>query len=317
MKKLFGIICLCFFLTNTIIAQSGPCPDMPTVIYAGKTYNTILIGNKCWLKENLDVGIMILGIDTAKNNGVIEKYCYNNDTNNCNTYGGLYKWNEAMQYDTKEGIQGICPTGWHVPTFSEFQALSTIVGANGNALKAIGQGSGVGTGTDASGFSVLLSGYMADNGVYSYLNINAHFWSSTQSSSANANLMGLLYSDTLIYLHAFYKTYGFCVRCVNDNDLGVDDNDKSELPKNFLLLQNYPNPFNPTTTINYQLSKQTHVTLKVFDFLGREVVTLVNGIEEPGYKSVTFDASLLPSGVYFYRLHAGTFVQTNKMLLIK
>jgi hypothetical protein len=184
-------------------------------------------------------------------------------------------------------------------------------------LKAIGQGSGVGTGTDASGFSVLLSGYMADNGVYSYLNINAHFWSSTQSSSANANLMGLLYSDTLIYLHAFYKTYGFCVRCVNDIDVGVDDKDKSELTKNFLLLQNYPNPFNPSTTINYQLPTQNHITLKIFDVLGREVATLVNGVEEAGYKSVNFDASKLPSGVYFYRIQAGSYVQTNKMLLMK
>ena len=280
------IMMLVVELTASVFAQGVPCPGTPTVTYLGKTYNTVQIGNQCWLKENLDVGIMILGVDTSKNNGLIEKYCYNNDTNNCNTYGGLYQWNEAMQYVTTEGTQGICPNGWHIPTSAEFQSLSTTVGANGNALKAIGQGSGVGIGTDASGFSALLSGYMASNGAYSYLNINAHFWSSTQSGLANANLMGLLYSDTIIYLHGFYKTYGFCVRCVNDIAVGVDDNDKSELPNKFLLLQNYPNPFNPQTKISYSVPKESFITLKIYDLLGREIATLVQDKKQVGEYTV-------------------------------
>jgi hypothetical protein len=91
----------------------------------------------------------------------------------------------------------------------------------------------------------------------------------------------------------------------------------SDIPAHFSLDQNYPNPFNPTTTIKYQLPTQDYVTLKIFDVLGREVAILVNEVEEPGYKSVNFDAGKLPSGVYFYRIQAGTFVQTNKMLLMK
>jgi hypothetical protein len=93
--------------------------------------------------------------------------------------------------------------------------------------------------------------------------------------------------------------------------------DADKLSPEIYLMQNYPNPFNPTTTINYQIPKQVHVTLKIFDVLGREVATLVNKSEEAGYKSVTFDANKLPSGVYFYRLQADSFVQTNKMLLMK
>jgi hypothetical protein len=99
--------------------------------------------------------------------------------------------------------------------------------------------------------------------------------------------------------------------------LDVGGGSMNTLPPNSLLAQNYPNPFNPTTTINYQLPTQAHVTLKIFDVLGREVATLVNKVEEAGYKSVNFDASKLPSGVHFYRIQAGSFVQTNKMLLMK
>ncbi len=91
----------------------------------------------------------------------------------------------------------------------------------------------------------------------------------------------------------------------------------SGTPTQFSLMQNYPNPFNPTTEISYQLSESSFVTLKVYDILGREVAALVNGHQSPGIHNVTFDASRLPTGVYFYRLDAGTHVATRKMLMIK
>ena len=89
------------------------------------------------------------------------------------------------------------------------------------------------------------------------------------------------------------------------------------IPSAFALLQNYPNPFNPTTTISYQLPAQSHVTLRVYDVLGREVETLVNRVEQPGYKSVTFDGGNLASGMYFYRLQAGDQAAVKKFLLLK
>jgi len=90
-----------------------------------------------------------------------------------------------------------------------------------------------------------------------------------------------------------------------------------EIPNRFSLSQNYPNPFNPLTVISYQLPVNTLVTLKVYDILGRLVTTLVEGRQTAGTHSVTFNASNLSSGVYFYRLTAGSYVLTKKLMLLK
>ena len=89
------------------------------------------------------------------------------------------------------------------------------------------------------------------------------------------------------------------------------------LPKQFALAPNYPNPFNPTTVINYQLPVAGNVSLKIYDVLGKEVMTLVNGRQEAGTYNFNFNANHLASGIYFYRLQAGSFVETKKMMLVK
>jgi uncharacterized protein (TIGR02145 family) len=196
-----------------------PCPGTPTVTYGGKIYNTVQIGNQCWLKENLDVGTMIQGIDTAKNNGTIEKYCYNNDTNTCNTYGGLYQWDEAMQYTTTSGTRGICPTGWHLPTTAEFQILSTSVNNDGNALKAGGQGQGAGVGTNTSGFSALLAGDRYNGGDYLGLDVDANFWSSNKYGQGiwwQAWSTYLLYNNNTINTTLSWLVTGCSIRCIKD-----------------------------------------------------------------------------------------------------
>jgi hypothetical protein len=85
------------------------------------------------------------------------------------------------------------------------------------------------------------------------------------------------------------------------------------LPTKYQLEQNHPNPFNPSTTINFALPKASAVTLKVYDMLGREVATLVNGELQAGFHKVLFDAKDLPSGLYFYRIQAEGFAQTRKL----
>jgi len=103
----------------------------------------------------------------------------------------------------------------------------------------------------------------------------------------------------------------------NPRPTSVRESRKGQLPKRFKLEQNYPNPFNPTTVIGYQLPAVSYVSLRVYDVLGREVATLVNGRQSAGYYNITFDAVNLPSGVYFYKIVAEKFSSVKKLVLVK
>jgi hypothetical protein len=110
--------------------------------------------------------------------------------------------------------------------------------------------------------------------------------------------------DAYTGLHMFHKPTVFV-----DGEPGV--------PKTFVLLQNYPNPFNPRTAISFQLTAISYVRMKVFDGLGREVATLVDGEKSAGSYTVTWNAQSLPSGVYLYRIVAGNHTDSRRMLLVK
>ena len=110
--------------------------------------------------------------------------------------------------------------------------------------------------------------------------------------------------------------YQIWTAAVDVNSIGVTQI-ITEVPEGFFLTQNYPNPFNPTTNLEFGISKLGFVSLKVYDLLGKEVTTLVNEIKPAGLYEVEFDGSILPSGIYYYKLEAGSFSETKKMLLIK
>ncbi len=98
--------------------------------------------------------------------------------------------------------------------------------------------------------------------------------------------------------------------------VGVEE-ELNELPTEYLLSQNYPNPFNSSSIIKYSIPKSSHITLKIFNILGKEITTLVNEEKFVGTYEVNWNAENLTSGVYFYKLQAGEFVQTRKMILLK
>ncbi|HEY5124998.1 MAG TPA: T9SS type A sorting domain-containing protein [Ignavibacteria bacterium] len=131
------------------------------------------------------------------------------------------------------------------------------------------------------------------------------------------NLIPSVHALLIANNYIFAGTSGQSVWRRDLSEITGIQNISTEIPSQFSLSQNYPNPFNPTTVINFQLSVAGQVVLKVYDVMGREVQTLVNESLKPGTYEASFDGSQLTSGVYFYKLSAGDFSETKKMLMVK
>ncbi len=142
--------------------------------------------------------------------------------------------------------------------------------------------------------------------------------SSTPLNYSRTNLMAVNYKGT-VAVFGGKDASGKVVPYVEISENVTDVASNSSIPNEFHLNQNYPNPFNPETVISYQLAKGSFVTLKIYDTIGREIVTLVNEYKDPGVYNSQFSSmnSQLPSGIYFYRLTAGSYSSTKKMLLLK
>jgi len=168
-----------------------------------QSYPTVLIGSQCWMKKNLNIGTKISLSNNQANNSTIEKYCYDNTDANCTTYGGLYQWDEMMQYVTTDGAVGICPTGWHVPTDAQLTTLiNNYSSAAGTALKTGG----------ASGFDALMAGRRDPDGGSYQITEGGYFWSSTLSGTNG--WYRFVSTGTDASRNSIPKTYGFSVRCI-------------------------------------------------------------------------------------------------------
>jgi len=104
---------------------------------------------------------------------------------------------------------------------------------------------------------------------------------------------------------------------IESSPTNVEDDDFGNFPNEFVLFQNYPNPFNPSTSIKFQISNPEFVSLKVYDVLGREVAILINEEKQPGVYEMQFNASSFSSGIYYYKLVSGSFIETKKMIFLK
>ena len=211
-----------------------PCPETPTVEYEGQVYNTVQIFSQCWLKENLNTGEMIPGTSDQTDNGIIEKYCYNNEPDSCSKYGGLYQWDELMQYSLEEGVQGICPPGWHIPTDDEWKVLEGVVdsqyqisdaewnGINirgfdaGDNLKSIQGWSYNGNGADKYGFAGLPAGRRNKLASYEDVGDYAFYWTSSDFIFDEAYSRVLINFLPGVIRSQSHWDYGFSVRCLRD-----------------------------------------------------------------------------------------------------
>jgi uncharacterized protein (TIGR02145 family) len=210
--SLFFIITSCF-----VCFAQKPCSNIPAINYGGKLYHTVQIGSQCWLKENLNIGTMIDSTKNQKDNNVIEKYCYRNNQSNCSKYGGLYQWNEAMQYASGSSkARGICPAGWRLPDTTDINKLTLSVNKDSRNLKAVGQGDDKGAGNNNSGFSALLGGSRGLNGAFFGLNNYTYIWLSVIANSVDAFDLYLNHGSGYIYKSDSKVDYGFSVRCIKN-----------------------------------------------------------------------------------------------------
>ena len=182
--------------------------------------NWLVIGTQTWAKYNSNVGTMVTAVTAQTNNSNLEKYCYDDIENNCAVYGGLYQWNEAMQYSVIEKAKGICPVGAHVPTDNEWMILEMQLGmtpeqANlDEAWRGTNQGAKLKDG-GSSGLNIPLAGSRDTDGTTVWLLTEANLWTSSLNGN-NARMRLLPDSDIIVARGSYAKAHGFSVRCIGD-----------------------------------------------------------------------------------------------------
>jgi len=201
------------------------CGDPLTDARDGRTYATALIGTQCWMTENLDVGSMIAGTTAQLDNGVLEKYCYDDDSLNCDAYGGMYQWDEMMDYGPSDAgnpstTRGICPAGWHVPSDEEWKVLEIHLGMTPTEADLTNTWRGVGVGTalkpgGSSGYDALMSGRYT-GATFQLLTQYEYMYSSTEfGTMAWRRCLGSV-ATTVGRWNTFPKDWALSVRCVLD-----------------------------------------------------------------------------------------------------
>jgi len=196
------------------------CGDSLIDVRDIKRYPTVLIGSQCWMAANLDYGQQITSSILQRDNCLAEKYCYNDLPARCTATGGLYQWEEVMQYDNTPGLQGLCPPGWHIPTEADWTLLFNQYinnGFAGSALKSTGY----------SGFNALLSGIRFHTSIWKYpagdpVLRSILFWSSSLHSPSKAWAHGMNevaidieYTPSVSFYPAL-RSNAFAVRCLQD-----------------------------------------------------------------------------------------------------
>jgi len=220
----FGLIATKGTTNYTITNNSTPA--VMSTLATTDSANWLTIGTQVWAKYNLNVGTMVPGtlggnnLTNQTNNATIEKYCYQNDPANCTTYGGLYQWDEAMQYVTTEGVQGVCPSGSHIPTDNDLKILEMQLGMSQSQADILSipiwRGTDQGTQLKSggtSGLNILIAGGRYTDGSFSWLLSQGFLW--TSSNPAGLPLRrGFGPGQATILRDGTEKDRGFPVRCL-------------------------------------------------------------------------------------------------------
>jgi uncharacterized protein (TIGR02145 family) len=354
MKTIITIITALLYVSSIAVAQdmvfiyktvsdTFTCGNTLTDLRDGKTYNTVLIGTQCWMAQNLNYSDSGVFTPLATGQGAVgtQKYCYNDSESYCNTYGGLYEWAEIMNgAATCNGIdslqpactipvQGICPCGWHIPSYYEWTLLEKNAGSSpasfpydtatygwlgineGGNLKEIGSTHWLNpnNATNTSGFTALGAGN-SYAGLFEHFREFSDYWTSTEYyDNVHPNNHSGAWNIHLDYfyatLHRFHhdKTHGFGVRCVKDTlyNTGIKEN------INEYHLTVFPNPssFEITIKTNNKSEKLNYTIINPFGQIVQSGY-VING-------SVKVSIANLSAGMYFIQT-LGQKSQTIKIL---
>jgi uncharacterized protein (TIGR02145 family) len=207
--NMYGCIRSAIQILTVHPTTSFTCGGMLVDVRDGKQYPTVEIGGKCWMAANLDHGIRIDGTRTQDDNCIAEKYCYRDLSANCVLYGGLYQWDEVMQYNSAALEQGLCPPAWHIPSETEWNQLFNhyvTSGYAGNPLKYSGY----------SGFNALLAGFLSANKSWDLEGFATMIWSSEAIGNTKSWAHGLNETDPSVSYYPASRSEGFSVRCIRD-----------------------------------------------------------------------------------------------------
>jgi uncharacterized protein (TIGR02145 family) len=225
---------------DSVIFYPATSPTYTTVTdYDGNVYKTVTLGTQVWMAENLkttrysygaSIPLVIGNVNWQVLTANSKAYCWYNDDSgtNANTYGALYTWAAVMNgafssSASPSGIQGVCPTGWHVPSDSEWTILTDYLGGEdiaGGKLKETGTihwNSPNAGATNETGFKALPGGNRNDYGVFNDISYTGFWWSATETGAANVWFRGLGYDGSSVGRNGLgNKEYGFSVRCLRD-----------------------------------------------------------------------------------------------------
>lgn len=290
------------FTTNVFI-----CP--PTVSdFDGNIYNTIAIGNQCWVKENMKA------THYSDGTAIQEVYAYNNDENIANEYGRLYTWDAIMNGQASSNlipseVQGVCPTGWHVPSSGEYHNLIDYLGDDSLACGMLKEQGNMhwdnpNTGaTNSSGFSALGSGA----GLYQYYDLKQHAYFWTTSISGCSTDWAVIFKidyDNSSYggNYCWTKAKKLSVRCIKDN---TTIESIEEIKKSSIKI--YPNPIKDEFIIESEMAND-RIELEIYNTLGQII------LKDQFFGKKTVHASNLSKGIYLIRLTSDKLQEIKKIV---
>ncbi|NQV01956.1 MAG: hypothetical protein HQ542_04885 [Bacteroidia bacterium] len=309
---------------NLTLAQGWACGDSLIDSRDGRVYTTVQIVDQCWIAENMNIGSFIPSNGPGQlmhDDGIIEKYCFNGDTNYCNgtngkqKYGAFYEWKEAMQfYAGQPGLpaQGICPDGWHIPSQGEFNTLITFLGGSniaGGKMKIGG----------SSGFEGILTGFRCTltGGYLSSPTGGAkitYYWTANQANSTYSYFYELCQSNSSFGNAAyspFYKSIGNSIRCLRDQTTYIEE---TGTPVDFIDIRSISQNSSQISIVLHT-SRSGRISLTLLDIRGKM-------LKQQDYQAVTGVnelAMILPedirTGIYLLRFSDGSRFLSRKIKL--